>query len=133
MRRAYAHHGSTRHHSDEVEYRVAQHLDKLGERLRRLGFVTGNVTGGEALLDKENRAATKVSAGDELPEWARRRVPGHGRVNARPLAPEGPGHTKIPSTSRRERARTSRVGPARLERATSCSGGKRSIQLSYGP
>ena len=27
----------------------------------------------------------------------------------------------------------SRVGPARLERATSCSGGKRSIQLSYGP
>src|SRR5829696_10062049 len=25
------------------------------------------------------------------------------------------------------------VGPARLERATSCSGGKRSIQLSYGP
>ena len=29
--------------------------------------------------------------------------------------------------------RTSGVGPARLERATSCSGGKRSIQLSYGP
>ncbi len=26
-----------------------------------------------------------------------------------------------------------RMGPARLERATSCSGGKRSIQLSYGP
>ena len=25
------------------------------------------------------------------------------------------------------------MGPARLERATSCSGGKRSIQLSYGP
>jgi hypothetical protein len=29
--------------------------------------------------------------------------------------------------------RCSGVGPARLERATSCSGGKRSIQLSYGP
>jgi hypothetical protein len=29
--------------------------------------------------------------------------------------------------------RISGVGPARLERATSCSGGKRSIQLSYGP
>jgi hypothetical protein len=25
------------------------------------------------------------------------------------------------------------VGPARLARATSCSGSKRSIQLSYGP
>ncbi len=31
------------------------------------------------------------------------------------------------------RGRCSGVGPARLERATSCSGGKRSIQLSYGP
>ena len=29
--------------------------------------------------------------------------------------------------------KSSGVGPARLERATSCSGGKRSIQLSYGP
>jgi integrase len=81
VRRVYAHLGATRHRSDVVEYRVAQHLDKLGERLRRLGFVTGNVTGGEALLDKGNPAGTEVSAGDELPEWARR------DSNARPLAP----------------------------------------------
>jgi hypothetical protein len=82
VRRVYAHLGATRHRSDVVEYRVAQHLDKLGERLRRLGFVTGNVTGGEGLLDKESPAGTEVSAGDELPEWARR------DSNARPLAPE---------------------------------------------
>jgi hypothetical protein len=84
VRRVYAHLGSTRHRSDVVEYRVTQPLDRLGERLRRLGFVTGNVTGGEALLDKENPAGTEVPAGDEVPEWARR------DSNARPLAPEPP-------------------------------------------
>ncbi len=37
------------------------------------------------------------------------------------------------SNRSRSGGRPSGVGPARLERATSCSGGKRSIQLSYGP
>ena len=80
--RVYAHLGSTRHRSDVVEYRVAQHVDKLGDRLNKLGIVTGNVTGGDALLKEEAPAGTEVSAGDEVPEWARR------DSNARPLAPE---------------------------------------------
>jgi hypothetical protein len=82
VRRVCAPLGSTRHRADEVEYRIAQRLQKLGERLRRLGVVTGNATGGEALLDTENPTATEVTAGDDLPEWARR------DSNARPLAPE---------------------------------------------
>jgi hypothetical protein len=82
VRRVYAHLGATRHRSDVVEYRVAQHLEKLADRLRKLGFVTGNVTAGGALLDAENPAATEVPAGEEVPEWARR------DSNARPLAPE---------------------------------------------
>ena len=62
----------------------------------------------------------KIWLDDGIPEviggsgW--RLVPVYGRVSARPLA--------IVALE---------VGPARLERATSCSGGKRSIQLSYGP
>jgi len=82
VRRVYAHLGSTRHRSDVVEYRVAQHLDKLADRLRKLGFVTGNVTGGVAMLETESPARTEVQAGNDVPEWARR------DSNARPLAPE---------------------------------------------
>ena len=82
VRRVYAHLGSTRHRSDVVEYRVAQHLDKLADRLRKLGFVTGNVTGGVAMLETESPASTEVQAGNDVPEWARR------DSNARPLAPE---------------------------------------------
>ncbi len=41
---------------------------------------------------------------------------------------QSPAHTEVQAGQEDER-----VGPARLERATSCSGGKRSIQLSYGP
>jgi hypothetical protein len=82
VRRVYAHLGSTRHRSDVVEYRVAQHLDKLAGRLRKLGFVTGNVTGGVSMLETESPANTEVQAGDDVPEWARR------DSNARPLAPE---------------------------------------------
>ncbi len=39
MRRVYSHLGSVRHRSDVVEYRVEQHCERLGEALRRLGFV----------------------------------------------------------------------------------------------
>jgi integrase len=82
VKRIYAHLGATRHRSDVVEYRVAQHLEQLGDRLRRLGFVTGNVTGGGAGEGRETPAPTEVEAGEDLPEWARR------DSNARPLAPE---------------------------------------------
>ena len=39
---------AVRHRSEVVEYRVEQHLEQLGDRLRGLGsFVTGNVTAAE--------------------------------------------------------------------------------------
>lgn len=40
VRRVYAHLGEVRHRSDVVEYRAAQHLEQVGERLGRLGIVT---------------------------------------------------------------------------------------------
>jgi hypothetical protein len=61
---------------------VGQHLEQLGGRLRRLGFVTGNVTGAGGGGRDEEPGDTEVSTGDDLPEWARR------DSNARPLAPE---------------------------------------------
>jgi hypothetical protein len=82
VKRIYAHLGATRHRSEVVEYRVAQHLEQLGDRLRRLGFVTGNVTGDGAGEETEIPRDTEVSTGEDLPEWARR------DSNARPLAPE---------------------------------------------
>ena len=47
VRRVYSHLGDVRHRSEVVEYRVEQHLERLGDRLQRLGrrkpSVTGNV------------------------------------------------------------------------------------------
>ena len=82
VRRVYARLGSMRHRSHDVEYRVEQHLETLGDRLRRLGFGTGNVTGGGAGGRNEAPRDTEASTGQDLPEWARR------DSNARPLAPE---------------------------------------------
>jgi hypothetical protein len=56
---------------------------QLGDRLRRLGLVTGKDTGGGAGPGTETPASTEVEAGEDVPEWARR------DSNARPLAPEG--------------------------------------------
>jgi hypothetical protein len=39
VRRVYSHLGSVRHRSEVVEYRVEQHFERLGDQLRRLGFV----------------------------------------------------------------------------------------------
>ena len=82
VKRIYAHLGATRHRSDVVEYRVANHLEQLGDRLRRLGFVTGTLLAAGQWRENENPAPTEVEAGGQLPEWARR------DSNARPLAPE---------------------------------------------
>lgn len=39
VRRVYAHLGEVRHRSEVVEYRAAQHLEQIGERLKKLGIV----------------------------------------------------------------------------------------------
>jgi hypothetical protein len=44
VRRVYAHLGDVRHRSEVVEFRVEQHLDRLGDRLQRLGLVGPSVT-----------------------------------------------------------------------------------------
>ena len=45
VRRVYAHMGDVRHRSDVVEFRVDQHLDRLGDRLQRFGLAGPSVTG----------------------------------------------------------------------------------------
>ena len=58
MRRVYAHLGDVRHRSEVVEFRVEQHLERLGDRLQRLGlrgsFVTGKDTAGWGCSGHEN-------------------------------------------------------------------------------
>ncbi len=68
VKRIYAHLGEVRHRSEVVEYRVEQHLDRLGDRLQRLGlmgpFVTGIDTAAESTEQMENPPETEVSAGE---------------------------------------------------------------------
>jgi hypothetical protein len=45
VRRLSAHLGEIRHRSEAVEYRVEQHLERLGDRLQRLGLMGASVTG----------------------------------------------------------------------------------------
>jgi len=68
--------------------RLEQHVDALKDRLGALGFVTRNVTREGSEEKNEAPTSMDLQAGEEVPEWARRRGPVHGRVNARPLAPE---------------------------------------------
>jgi hypothetical protein len=45
VHRVDAHLGTMRHRSEVAEYRVAQHFERLGDLLRRLGFViTSDIT-----------------------------------------------------------------------------------------
>jgi hypothetical protein len=45
VRRVYSHLGDVRHRSEVVEYRIDQHLERLGDRLERLGLRGPSVTG----------------------------------------------------------------------------------------
>ena len=68
VKRIYAHLGEVRHRVEVVEYRIEQHLERLGDRLQRLGlrgpFVTGNVTAeGGAADTKKPRPAPKCHRG----------------------------------------------------------------------
>ena len=75
VKRIYAHLGDVRHRAEVVEYRVEQHLDRLGDRLQRLGltgpFVTGNVTADGTIADAKNPDSTEVLPGEKLPESGR--------------------------------------------------------------
>jgi hypothetical protein len=82
VRRVYSHLGTVRHRSEVVEYRVEQHFERLGDQLIRLGFDTKIGTNPLSRGETENPAEVQLSAGEDLPEWARR------DSNARPLAPE---------------------------------------------
>jgi integrase len=71
VRRVYAHIGEIRHRSEVVEYRAVQHLEQVGERLRKLGIVTGSVTGaGVANPTETPRDSATVSGADASDEWA---------------------------------------------------------------
>ena len=63
--------GKVRHRSEVVEYRVVQHFEQIGERLKKLGIVTGNVTGASAAADIETpRGHGSVSGAGISDPWA---------------------------------------------------------------
>ena len=87
VRKVYAHLGTIRHRSEVVEYRVEQHLERLGDRLQRLGLagpsVTGNVTAPTAGPEKEAPRDHESDSGVESwDSWAMR------DLNPRPRACE---------------------------------------------
>ena len=75
VKRIYAHLGDVPHRSEVVEYRVEQHVARLGDRLERLGLagpsVTGNVTGSAGAEGTREPSATEVMPGEEFPESGR--------------------------------------------------------------
>jgi integrase len=71
VRRVYAHLGEVRHRSEVVEYRVDQHLEQVGDRLKKLGIVTGNVTADPAEAGMETpRDSATVGGADASDLWA---------------------------------------------------------------
>ncbi len=87
VRRVYAHLGTIRHRSEVVEYRVEQHLERLGDRLQRLGLAgasdTGKDTAASTALENEAPRDHRSDSGDESWDaWAMR------DLNPRPRACE---------------------------------------------
>ena len=63
VRRVYPHLGTVRHRSEVVEFRGEQHFERLGDQLRRLGFViTSDIKEGAGGANEEPRD-TEVSTG----------------------------------------------------------------------
>ena len=75
VRRVYAHLGTIRHRSEVVEYRIEQHVERLGDRLQRLGLIGPSVTGidtvgsGQAGATKPRDHGSDQGAGVS-DEWA---------------------------------------------------------------
>jgi hypothetical protein len=87
VRKVYAHLGAIRHRSEVVEYRVEQHLERIGDRLQRLGLAkasdTGKDTATAAGPEKEAPCGRATESGVESwEEWAMR------DLNPRPRACE---------------------------------------------
>ena len=75
VRRVYAHLGEIRHRSEVVEYRVEQHLERLGDRLQRLGLARASGTGKDTAAaatgeNKSPRGSITASEADGSDEWA---------------------------------------------------------------
>jgi hypothetical protein len=71
VRRVYAHLGEVRHRAEVVEFRVEQHVERLGDRLPRLGLpmpsVTRNVTTEAEEEDTKTPDAGELTMGEQLP------------------------------------------------------------------
>jgi hypothetical protein len=59
VRRVYSHLGDVRHRSEVVEYRIDQHLERLGDRLERLGLRGPSVTGKDTASGGANRRLSR--------------------------------------------------------------------------
>ncbi len=77
VRQVYAHLGTIRHRSEVVEYRVEQHLERLGDRLQRLGFSRPSDTGKDTATPARPETRTPHDHGSDggaqaWDEWAMR-------------------------------------------------------------
>jgi len=99
------------HGSEEMVRRVYSHLGSVRHRSEAVEFRV------EQHFERLGDQLIRLRSGTMM-----------GTKSAVGSDSEDPGPTEVEAGQSDER-----MGPARLERATSCSGGKRSIQLSYGP